>query len=145
MLEELGVDEGSEEKQEGRKEAIWLLKLKGQKIQVNEEALDILRWIDEAACMNESADGLKSSGVGVFTVIGPKEAKTRVLMNKLINEDNGFEEPKSDKSKIKKVDNSEKGLRMWADPILSAQRGVFGVPMTLEGFHLKKDNNEAND
>ena len=71
MLEELGVDEGSEEKQEGRKEAIWLLKLKGQKIQVNEEALDILRWIDEAACMNESADGLKSSGVGVFTVIGP--------------------------------------------------------------------------
>ena len=66
-------------------------------------------------------------------------------MNKLINEDNGFEEPKSDKSKIKKVDNSEKGLRMWADPILSAQRGVFGVPMTLEGFHLKKDNNEAND
>jgi len=65
-----------------------LLKLKGQKIQVNDEALEILLWIDKAL-VNESTEGVNTSGVGVFTMIGSREADTSALMNKLINEENG--------------------------------------------------------
>ena len=116
-----------------KEEAIWLLRLKEEfrkrpKIEVNNEALEILRWIDDPIDQEESQEALARSGIGLFTVVGKDSAQTSGLLNQILGR------KRSATGFPKDFDKGARGLKMWSNPPLNKERSVFQVPMMLEGF-----------
>jgi hypothetical protein len=70
-------------------EPIWLIKLVGEgpkaKVQVNEVALDKLRWIDNALVGDSTVDNsLKQSGISVCTLMGKHKVGKSELLNTVL-------------------------------------------------------------